>query len=133
MSVFLKFNNSSKKYECNVKKYEDCIKVYFDEEYEANTSGFCIYSESGRMMGDYSDYTFIKESYADGFVFSKIKPIESSKEMPTLGKRLEEAAKRIEEQKEEITDLKKKLRCTNNALEELLFDYISEKGVETDV
>lgn len=130
--MFLRFNDSNKKYECKIEKLENDIKVIFYEDYEPNTSGFQIYSDDGKILGSYPDHKVIKQSFADGFLYSTSAEEECKDEPLTLGKLLENSNKKIEELNKELNETKEALDCTNNAVEELLFNYIlKEDGGNT--
>lgn len=124
--MFIRYNDSNQRYSCKVEKMENELKVTFIDEFEPNTSGFRVYSDAGKLLGSYPDHKIIKESYADGFLYStEKKELAETKEQKTLGKRLEETNKKIE-------DLKEALYCTNSAMEELLFNYILKEEENTE-
>lgn len=124
--MFIRFYDSNQKYICKIEKEENDIRVIFYEDYEQNTSGFRIYSDEGRLLGNYPNHIVIKESYADGFLFSTEEgEKEEVEEKKTLGEKLEEANRKIE-------NLEEALDCTNNAIEELLFNYILKEEESTE-
>lgn len=128
--MFIRFNDSNQKYKCDIEKIENDIKVIFYEEYEANISGFRIYTDDGKLLGSYLEHVNIKESFVDGFLFSAEETKkEEAYEVKTFGKQLAEANKKIENLNDELHKTNEALSCTNNAIEELLFNYIL-KGEE---
>lgn len=123
--MYLCFNNSNKKYECTIEKIESDIKVSFINEFEPNSSGFRIYSDTGKLLGSYQDHVVIKESFADGFTYSTTKEeLGEVEEHKTLGERLEETNNEVDTLKHKLEETQEALNCTNNAMEELLLNYI---------
>lgn len=122
--MFIRFNDSNQRYSCKVEKIENELKVTFNDEFEPNVSGFRVYSDAGKLLGSYPNHKIIKESYADGFLYSTENIQVETEEQKTLGERLEEANKKIE-------DLEEALDCTNSAMEELLFNYILKEEENT--
>lgn len=130
--MYLCFNNSNQKYECTIVKMENDIKVIFYNEFEPNTNGFRVYSEKGKLLGNYPEHKVIKESFVDGFIYATSKgEIEEVEAPKTLGERLEEANKKIDELNNELEETQEALNCTNNAMEELLFNYILKEEEST--
>lgn len=122
--MFIRFNDSNQRYSCKVEKIENELKVTFNDEFEPNVSGFRVYSDAGKLLGSYPNHKIMKESYADGFLYSTENIQVETEEQKTLGERLEEANKKIE-------DLEEALDCTNSAMEELLFNYILKEEENT--
>lgn len=117
--MFIRYNDSNQRYRCKVEKIENELKVIFSDEFEPNTSGFRVYSDAGKLLGNYPNHKIIKESYADGFLYSTEESEEmETKEAKTLGERVKE--------------LEEALDCTNSAMEELLFHYILKAEDNTD-
>ena len=117
--MYLIYNNSAKKYDCTVDANNGNIEVTFEEEFEANTTGFKLFLDNGKLIGDYSDYTNIVESKADGFTFSISGEEESNiPSEKTLGEKLEDAINKID-------FLQRQVDMTNEALEEFILDVYS--------
>ena len=112
--MYLVYTGTNKKHECTVENENGDVIVTFKGEFEPGTNGFCLYMDSGKLLGDYTEYTNIIESKVDGFTFSKTaKPEDSSTvEEKTLGQKLEETQREVEQ-------LKEQLKITTAALEEL--------------
>lgn len=124
--MYIVFKDSNIKHICEMEKNDNDVRVTFLKEVIANTSGFTVYSDAGTKLGDYADYKVIKESFADGFVFST-EIVESEEQINlTLGQKVELLEK-------ELTTTKEALEATNNAFESFLFDYVlTEEGEATD-
>lgn len=123
--MYIRFNDSNRKYDCTIEKLENDIKVIFENEFEVNSSGFRIYSDAGKLLGSYPKHVVIKESFVDGFLYATLEGGKEEKEAPkTLGERLEEANKKINNLSNELKETKEALDCTNSAIEELLFNYV---------
>ncbi|MBE5875642.1 MAG: hypothetical protein E7290_01990 [Lachnospiraceae bacterium] len=125
--MYIVFKDSNVKYECVLEKNDNDVRVTFMHEVISNTSGFIVYSDAGTKLGDYSDYKVIKESFADGFVFStSVGEATKPENSLTLGQKVELLEK-------ELATAKEALEATNNAFESFLFDYIlTEEGEATD-
>lgn len=125
--MYIVFKDSNEKHECVLEKNDNDVKVTFSGEVIANTSGFIVYSNAGTKLGDYSDHKVIKESFADGFIFS-VSGGEATEQVSrlTLGQKVELLEK-------ELATTKEALEATNNAFESFLFDYVlTEEGEATD-
>lgn len=128
--MYIRFNDSNVKYHCEIEKRGDDVKVMFHDEFLPDTSGFRIYSDNGKLLGNYPEHCVIKESFSDGFLYTtELGESTDLEKVPTLGERLEEANKKIEELSIKLNETQEALDCTNNAMEELLFNYIlAEEG-----
>ena len=130
--MYLCFNNSNQKYECTIIKMENDIKVIFHNEFVPNTNGFRVYSDAGKLLGNYPEHIVIKESFVDGFIYTTSGEEKEEIEVPkTLGERLEEANKKINNLNNKLEETQEALNCTNNAMEELLFNYILKEEETT--
>lgn len=123
--MYLVYTGTNTKYKCTAENENGNVNVTFEGEFESGTNGFCLYMDSGKLLGDYTEYTNIVESKADGFTFSKTASEEDKTvEEKTLGQKLEETQK-------ELDHLKEQLKITNEALEEFIFDMCSSEEDET--
>lgn len=123
--MYLLYTNSTVRYMCSDINYDNGnVKVTFENDFEACYDGFCIYLDNGKLLGDYSSYKTIADSGVDSLTFSKaaVTDIEIIQEK-TLGQKLVEAEKKIE-------NLEKQLEVTNEALEQLIFDYMEEENTD---
>lgn len=117
--MYLIYTNSTVRYMCRDINYDNGnIKITFENDFEACNDGFSIYLDNGKLLGDYSSYKTIIASGMDSLTFSKAvaADIEITQEK-TLGQKLVEAENKIE-------NLEKQLEITNEALEQLIFDYM---------
>lgn len=123
--MYLLYTNSTVRYMCSDINYDNGnVKVTFENDFEACYDGFGIYLDNGKLLGDYSSYKTIADSGVDSLTFSKAAAtdIEIIQEK-TLGQKLVEAEKKIE-------NLEKQLEVTNEALEQLIFDYMEEENTD---
>ena len=120
--MYLIYNNDfSVRYKCEASSNGNSITIKFDDDVFADTTGFKLYTDVGRLLGDYSNYKNIITSDSCSYTFTSGSGNESIPDkQPTTREQLENA-------QNEINELKEQLNITNAALEELIVQLFADQ------
>lgn len=126
--MYLIYNNDfSVRYKCEASSNGNSITIKFDDDVFADTTGFKLYTDDGRLLGDYSAYENIIAADSCSYTFasgSTNGSVSIPDKQPTTREQLESA-------QNEINELKEQLNITNAALEELIVQLFTDQE-ETD-
>lgn len=119
--MYIIFNNNTKKYSCSVSATENEIHITFDDEFDIETEGFKCYSDDGNLIGEYDDYTIVKQYFDDGVVFTTSDLHEEVKEEKKLSEKVSELT-------DEVRRLKEAFNNIQNVVDELLLNMKEEES-----